>query len=343
MNDASQDQQNGTRIAKYLARAGLGSRREIEKLLFEGHITINNEVILDPATKVTNKDLITFKGEVVKEAERTRMWLYHKPRGLVTTNSDERGRETVFDYLPHDLPRVMSVGRLDINTEGLLLLTNDGGLARVLELPKTGWLRKYRVRAFGRVYDEDLEALARGVTIDGEQFGSIEATVEKEIGDNVWLMMGLREGKNREIKRVLEVMGLSVNRLIRVSFGPFQLADLKEGEVREIRTRFLRDQLGEALIEEAGADFDAPLYVNSPVKVKPQSLEKIIDPEKKRRRTIADTKGRKVIIEHVKSDGSTAKKRKFKKGHNIPLEKQLGAKKPRAPRPPQDKPGRFRK
>ncbi len=249
----------GERIAKVMARVGLCSRREAEKWIEAGRVELNGKVLDTPAVTVTASDKVLVDGEPLPLRERTRLWLYHKPRGLVTTNRDPEGRPTVFDRLPDDLPRVLAVGRLDINTEGLLLLTNDGGLARVLELPATGWLRRYRVRAFGKVTQADLDGLAEGIAIDGVLYGAIEATLDKEQGDNVWLTVGLREGKNREVKRVLEHLGLAVNRLIRLSFGPFQLQDLDEGAVREIRGRVLRDQLGEKLAEEAGADFDAPI------------------------------------------------------------------------------------
>ena len=211
-----------------------------------------------PSTSRANDD-VRVDGQRLKEAERTRLFLFHKPRGLVTTARDPEGRPTIFDALPEELPRVVAVGRLDINTEGLLLLTNDGGLARVLELPATGWLRRYRVRAHGEIEQEQLDALREGVTIEGIHYAGIEARLEREQGSNVWLMMGLREGKNREIKRVLEHLGLSVNRLIRVSFGPFELGDLGEGEVEEVRTRVLRDQLGAKLAREAGVNFDAEI------------------------------------------------------------------------------------
>ncbi|MBA5778995.1 pseudouridine synthase [Stappia sp. F7233] len=258
----------GERIAKVMARAGLCSRRDAEEWIRAGRVSINGKVLETPAMTVAEGDTVLVDGEPLPLRERTRLWLFHKPRGVVTTSHDPEGRTTVFDRLPDDLPRVIAVGRLDINTEGLLLLTNDGGLARVLELPATGWLRRYRVRAFGKVTQADLDKLADGIAIDGVLYGAIEASLDKEQGDNVWLTLGLREGKNREVKRVLEHLGLAVNRLIRVSFGPFQLADLEEGEVREIRGRVLRDQLGERLAQEAGTDFEAPI-VNEPVQAAP--------------------------------------------------------------------------
>jgi len=257
--DADQLHHPGQRIAKAMARAGLCSRRDAEAWILAGRVSVNGQKLASPAFNVVESDDIRVDGEPLKAHERTRLFLFHKPRGLVTTARDPEGRPTIFGALPDDLPRVVAVGRLDINTEGLLLLTNDGGLARVLELPATGWLRRYRVRAHGAVEQAALDGLREGVTIEGVHYAGIEARLERTQGSNVWLTMGLREGKNREIKRVLESLGLSVNRLIRISFGPFELADLAEGEVAEARTRVLRDQLGPRLAREAGVDFDAPL------------------------------------------------------------------------------------
>ena len=250
----------GDRIAKVIARAGLGSRRDAETWIEEGRVAVNGETLTSAARNVIADDKITVDGKLLPKRERTRLWLYHKPRGLVTTEKDPEGRPTVFENLDPSLPRVMSVGRLDINTEGLLLLTNDGGLARQLELPKTGWLRRYRVRVFGETDQAQLDKLFEGLTIDGVDYGRIEARLDKEQGANAWLTLGLREGKNREVKNVLGSIGLDVNRLIRVSYGPFQLGELAEGTVEEVKTRVLIDQLGPDLIAEAECEFEAPVY-----------------------------------------------------------------------------------
>ncbi|HET7679349.1 MAG TPA: pseudouridine synthase, partial [Xanthobacteraceae bacterium] len=247
------------RVAKVIARAGLCSRREAEQWITEGRVSVNGAVITSPALNVRASDRIMVDGAPLPQRERTRLFLYYKPRGLVTTNSDPEGRPTIFGALPKNLPRLISVGRLDLNTEGLLLLTNDGGLARVLELPETGWLRRYRVRAHGRVAQPELDALRHGVEIAGVRYGAVEATLDREQGANIWLTFAIREGKNREVRNVLEHLGLQVNRLIRISYGPFQLAEMREGAVEEVRTRMLRDQLGERIAALAGADFEGPL------------------------------------------------------------------------------------
>ncbi|MEL7298943.1 MAG: pseudouridine synthase [Pseudomonadota bacterium] len=234
----------GDRIAKVLARAGVASRRGAEEMIARGRVAVNGEVLTSPARNVTAADKITVDGQPIKEAEPARLWLYHKPPGLVTTERDEKGRDTVFANLPAHLPRVMSVGRLDLNSEGLLLLTNDGELKRKLELPATGWLRRYRVRVNGSPKDETLEPLRMGLAVDGERFQPMQVTLDRQQGANAWLTIALREGKNREIRRAAEAIGLTVNRLIRVSYGPFQLRELKAGEVEEVRQRVLADQMG---------------------------------------------------------------------------------------------------
>lgn len=280
------------RISKVMARAGVASRRDIERMIMEGRVKLNGVLLDSPVVNVTLADKIEVDDVPIRGIERTRLWLYHKPAGLVTTNADPEGRPTVFDNLPEELPRVMSIGRLDINTEGLLLLTNDGGLARVLELPTTGWLRRYRVRAHGDIGQEALDKLKDGIAVDGVLYGSIEATLDRTQGSNVWITMGLREGKNREIKNVMGALGLEVNRLIRISYGPFQLGDLPEGHVVEVRGRTLRDQLGPRLIDDAKANFDAPLYNatavagedEAEVKPKPERAAKEERPKRDRER-----------------------------------------------------------
>ena len=257
MNGNTEQHKSGERIAKVIARAGLTSRREAEEWIAAGRVAVNGAVIASPALNVTGTDHITVDGEPLPERERTRLFLYHKPRGLMTTHADPQGRPTIFQKLPQSLPRLISVGRLDFNTEGLLLLTNDGALARVLELPATGWLRRYRVRAHGAVTQKELDALRGGITISGIHYGKIEAAIERVQGSNLWVSFAIREGKNREVRNVLSHLGLTVTRLIRVSFGPFQLAELAEGAVDEVRTRTLREQLGDKLAALSGADFSS--------------------------------------------------------------------------------------
>ena len=235
---------DGERIAKFLARSGVASRRESEKLIEAGRIKVNGKTLTTPAFKVTDKDIVLFDNNPIADKEPTRLWRYHKPDGLVTSHRDEKDRETVFDSLPKEMGRVISVGRLDITSEGLLLLTNDGELARQLELPSTAWQRKYRVRAYGKVTQADLDGLMAGIKIDGIQTGPIEAELERQKGDNVWIAVTLREGKNREVRRALDTLGLHVNRLIRISYGPFQLGNLNKGEIEEVKTRILRQQVG---------------------------------------------------------------------------------------------------
>jgi 23S rRNA pseudouridine2605 synthase len=240
------------RIAKAMARAGLCSRREAERWIAEGRVSINGQVLKTPGVEVKPKDHVLVDGKPMPVAEPSQLWRYNKPKGLVTTHDDPQGRPTVFDNLPPGLPRVISVGRLDFNTEGLILLTNDGELARHLELPATGWLRRYRVRCKGRVTQADLDKLKEGVEVEGVRYGPIEATLDTMQGANMWVTIGIREGKNREVRKVLSSLGLDVNRLIRISFGPFQLSELKPGEAEVVKRRVLADQLGPQLAAEYG-------------------------------------------------------------------------------------------
>lgn len=250
----------GDRLAKVIARSGLCSRRDAEVWITEGRVSVNGKKVLTPAFNVTDRDKVMVDGAPLAARQGTRVWLYHKPAGLVVTEKDPEGRPTIFEALEaHGLPRVVTVGRLDINTEGLLLLTNDGGLKRVLELPATGWLRRYRVRAHGSVTQAALDRLKDGIEVDGTRYGPIEATLEREQGSNVWLVVALREGKNREVKNVLGALGLEVNRLIRVSYGPFQLNDIPVGGIETVRAKVLRDQLGKKLADAADVDFDSEM------------------------------------------------------------------------------------
>ncbi|RNJ48533.1 pseudouridine synthase [Methylocystis hirsuta] len=312
----------GDRIAKVMARAGVCSRRDAERWIADGRVAVNGRVQTSPAFNVSDSDAITIDGAPMQARERTRLFLFHKPAGYVTTARDEEGRATVFSYLDErhpDLPRLVSVGRLDINTEGLLLLTNDGGLARTLELPATGWTRRYRVRAHGAIDQAQLDSLGDGVTIDGVHYAPIEARLEREQGANAWIAMSLTEGKNREIKRVMAHLGLDVTRLIRVSYGPFQLGDLAEGAVEEVRLRTLREQLGKSLAELAGVDFAAPLREKAPAEQqeirqraekRPRKHISTLRKEQDERRdagprarvtrgAVADRKGRAVAVERV--------------------------------------------
>ncbi|MFZ3236857.1 MAG: pseudouridine synthase [Stellaceae bacterium] len=234
----------GERIAKVLARAGLCSRRDAERWIAEGRVSVNGAVLASPAVTVGADSDIRVDGKPIPQPDRARLWRYHKPAGLVTTHRDDKSRPTVFDALPKDLPRLISVGRLDLNSEGLLLLTNDGALARRLELPATGWIRRYKVRVHGTVDPARLAPLARGITIDGVAYGAIRADLERSQGSNAWIAMALSEGKNREVRRVLEHLGLQVTRLIRLSYGPFQLGHLARGEVSEVPRKALAEQLG---------------------------------------------------------------------------------------------------
>ena len=240
----SNETRAGDRIAKVLSRAGVASRREAERMIADGRVAVYGAVIDSPALNVTDKDRIAVDGKPVAEPDPPRLWLYHKTTGLVTTERDEKDRPTVFANLPDGMPRVMSVGRLDLNSEGLLLLTNDGGLKRKLELPSTGWLRRYRVRIKGAVSEAQLSKLRAGITVEGVEYQPMEVTFDRQQGANAWLTIAIREGKNREIRRAMAAIGATVNRLIRVSYGPFQLSSLKAGEVEELKQRVVRDQLG---------------------------------------------------------------------------------------------------
>jgi 23S rRNA pseudouridine2605 synthase len=242
----SETQAAPERVAKLLARAGLCSRRDAERWIAAGRVSVDGQVLTTPAVTVTAASDVRVDGVPLASPERPRLWRYHKPAGLVTTHRDEKGRPTVFDALPKELPRVISVGRLDLNSEGLLLLTNDGALARRLELPATGWLRRYKVRVHGEVDPDRLAALDKGITLDGVAYGPIRASLERRQGSNAWIALALREGKNREVRRVLEHLGLPVTRLIRLSFGPFQLGNLGRGEIDEVPKKVLAEQLGNA-------------------------------------------------------------------------------------------------
>lgn len=249
---ANHDSNKGPRIAKAMARAGLCSRREAERWIADGRVSVNGKLLKTPAFEVTPKDKVLVDGKPLPANEPPRLWRYHKPKGLVTTHADPQERPTVFQKLPPEMPRVVSIGRLDFNTEGLLLLTNDGALARYMELPATGWTRRYRVRAKGRVTPSDLEKLKTGLEIDDVRYGPVEATVDSVQGANIWLTIAIREGKNREVRKIAEHLGLTVNRLIRVSFGPFQLRDLAPGAVEAVKRRTLVEQLGAKFAQELG-------------------------------------------------------------------------------------------
>ena len=310
----------GERIAKALARAGLASRRDAEEMVTQGRVTVNGRVINSPALDITANDVVVVDGKPLPPRERTRLFLYHKPRGLMTTHADPEGRPTVFDNLPEGLPRLISVGRLDFNTEGLLLLTNDGGLARVLELPDTGWLRRYRVRAHGEVTQAQLDQLKNGIEVDGVKYGSIDATLERDQGANVWLVFAIREGKNREVRNVMAHLGLEVNRLIRVSYGPFQLGEIEEGKAEEVKTRVLREQLGEKVIAQAGAEFDRP----------EQREEREAPREKKpfkpagKSALVSDRKGRRVLVQRTGSEEARARNEEENAGYGPPRRPKRG-------------------
>ena len=353
----------GERIAKAMARAGACSRRYAEQWIAEGRVSVNGRKLSGPAFNVREGDRIEVDGKLLAERERTRLFLFHKPPGLVTSAKDPQGRDTVFDFIRErepELPRLMSVGRLDINTQGLLLMSNDGGLARALELPATGWKRRYRVRAHGETDQAALDRLAQGVEIEGVAYAPIEAKIERQQGSNVWIAMTLSEGKNREVKRVLAHLGLEVTRLIRVSFGPFQLGELDEGSIEEVRLKVLREQLGKSIAEFAGVDFSSPLREDStPAKLqqgraaaaaRPRKHVSVLrrereehDAEKPRTRieraTTADRKGRAVQIERVvvKGEKSAAESRNARRfaaeRRDAEATPRKGTKPPRRPPP----------
>ncbi|MEM9425392.1 MAG: pseudouridine synthase [Pseudomonadota bacterium] len=264
------DPKPANRIAKVLARHGVASRREAEKIIEAGRVSVNGKKIDSPALNVTDADKIAVDGKPLEARDPPRLWLYHKPPGLVTTTKDEKGRRTVFDALPEELPRVVSVGRLDLNSEGLLLLTNDGEVKRRLELPSTGWLRRYRVRVHGAPTDDAFAPLRDGLTVDGERFRPMTVTLDRQQGRNAWITVALREGKNREIRRAMEAIGLPVNRLIRTSYGPFQLGNLKAGHVDEVRQKIVRDQLGLAPVEGGKNGTDRQKRSRAPSKKAPR-------------------------------------------------------------------------
>jgi 23S rRNA pseudouridine2605 synthase len=321
--DEPKPKKSGERIAKVVARAGLASRRDAEEWIVQGRVTVNGRVINSPALDVTQNDVVAIDGKPLPPRERTRLFLYHKPRGLMTTHADPEGRPTVFDHLPEGLPRLISIGRLDFNTEGLLLLTNDGGLARVLELPDTGWLRRYRVRAHGEVTQAQLDQLKDGIEVDGVKYGSIDATLERDQGANVWLVFAIREGKNREVRNVLAHLGLEVNRLIRVSYGPFQLGEIAEGAVEEIKTRVLREQLGDKVIAQAGAEFEQPERREADDESRTPRTKKPFKPAGKNA-LIADRKGRRVLVQRTGSDEARARNEEEANGYGPPRRPKRG-------------------
>ncbi|WOH67347.1 pseudouridine synthase [Bradyrhizobium sp. BWA-3-5] len=320
----SKPKKAGERIAKVVARAGLASRRDAEELITAGRVTVNGRVINSPALDVTANDVIAVDGKVLPPRERTRLFMYHKPRGLMTTHDDPEGRPTVFDNLPEGLPRLISIGRLDFNTEGLLLLTNDGGLARALELPDTGWLRRYRVRAHGEVTQAQLDELKKGVEVDGVKYGPIDAQLERDQGANVWVVFAIREGKNREVRNVMAHLGLEVNRLIRVSYGPFQLGELAEGQVEEVKTRVLREQLGEKIAALAGADFNRPAQDDKSEGDDDAPRSKKPFKPAGKSALIADRKGRRVLVQRTGSEEARARNEDEANGYGPPRRPKRG-------------------
>jgi 23S rRNA pseudouridine2605 synthase len=328
---APEKKKSGERIAKIVARAGLCSRRDAEDWIVQGRVAVNGRVINSPALDVTANDVVTIDGKPLPERERTRLFLYHKPRGLMTTHDDPEGRPTVFDNLPEGLPRLISIGRLDFNTEGLLLLTNDGGLARALELPDTGWLRRYRVRAHGEITQAQLDQLKNGVEVDGVKYGSIDATLERDKAANVWIVFAIREGKNREVRNVMAHLGLEVNRLIRISYGPFQLGEIEEGQVEEIKSRVLREQLGDKIVTMSGAQFDKP------VKDASRGEQPNGGPKPKPKRSVTeDRKGRRVLVMRTGSEDTRARNEEEANGFGPPRRPTRGYKGKRDLKPQTD-------
>ena len=320
----------GDRIAKALARAGVASRREVERLIEAGRVALNGQLLTTPAVKVEAGDILTVDGKVVNEAEPARLFRYHKPIDLVTSHNDPQGRPTVFDNLPKGLPRLISVGRLDINSEGLLLLTNDGGLARALELPQTGIVRRYRARARGRVTQEKLDTLKNGITVEGVHYGAIEAKLDKAKegpqGANLWITVVLAEGKNREVRRVLEALGLKVNRLIRLSYGPFALATLMPGEIEEVGPRVIREQLSEHIAPQNLPTGDRPLW-KKPAAVAAGPRRGAVELDRGGERP---ARAKKRFDKHgrpaAKATGEPAPKKEYKAGWAKPKKKPVIAK-----------------
>ena len=262
------------RIAKRIARAGICSRRAAEQMIEDGKVSVNGDIITSPALNVTASDKIMVDNKRLPQAQEARLWRYYKPRGLIVSAKDEKGRETIFDTLPPHMPRVISVGRLDYDSEGLLLLTNDGALARHLELPSTGWSRRYKVRVQGRVDEQKLESLKDGITIDGIRYGEIEASLETQMNSNAWILIAIKEGKNREVRRIMEHLGHPVSRLIRLSYGPFQLGRLEKGQIEEVKRAVLTEQLGGENTKSSKAGFEGALPRQAKVKRRPNPSAK---------------------------------------------------------------------
>ena len=324
-NSPAEKPMSGNRLAKVMARHGLCSRRQAEQWIKDGRVRVNRKEIRTPAFNVLDSDQIEVDGTAISEKKGTRVWLYHKPAGLVVTESDPEGRPTVFEeFARRSLPRVMTVGRLDINTEGLLMLTNDGGLKRTLELPATGWLRRYRVRAHGRVTQDQLDKLKFGMTIEGVKYGSIDAKLEREQGANVWLIVALSEGKNREVKNVLAALGLQVNRLIRTSFGPFQLGDIPVGGIDTVKARVLQDQLGQKLAKKAGVDFEAPM---------PDAIEGTPSPSKRQKGRLERRDNRNQEASETTDERAHSQSKSGPKGNRMGFKGRDDKEKRGAPRP----------